>query len=215
MVTGYVTIDSPQYPRAAQQGSAATSVVYNPSVRPAPPAALERLLERILNDDRDAWDRLVRDYTGFLTAIARKIFATYGAANVTHDIEDAVCEVWKNLIENDRRVIRLCLERNNFLQTLQVLTRNRCVDILRRRQNPLAIEDVHPAQPETPQAEFSTEEINRLVEELPPRERILITLFFLQGKKYREIADLTGIPQNSIGPTLARALARLRKTISE
>lgn len=190
-------------------------MVYNPPVRPAPPAALERLLERILNDDRDAWDRLVRDYTGFLTAIARKIFATYGAANVTHDIEDAVCEVWKNLIENDRRVIRLCLERHNFLQTLQVLTRNRCVDILRRRQNPLAIDDVHPAQPETPKAEFSAEEINRLLEELPQRERILITLFFLQGKKYREIADLTGIPQNSIGPTLARALARLRKTISE
>lgn len=184
-------------------------------MRPAPPAALDPLLERILNDDRDAWDRLVRDYSGFLTAIARKIFASYGSANATHDIEDAVCDVWKNLIENDRRVIRLCLERGNFLQTLQVLTRNRSVDILRRRQNNLAIHDIQPAQPQHEPPAFSAEEIARLVEELPQRERTLITLFFLQGKKYRQIADLTGIPQNSIGPTIARALARLRKSIKE
>ncbi|MCE9592288.1 MAG: sigma-70 family RNA polymerase sigma factor [Planctomycetes bacterium] len=184
-------------------------------MKPAPQAALDALLERILKHDRDAWDRLVRDYSGFLTAIARKVFTSYGASTATHDVEDAVGDVWKNLIENDCRVIRLCLERNNFLQTLQVIARNRCVDILRRRQGAMTLNDIQPAQPTRPEPECSPEELARIVDELPQRERLLITLFFLQGKKYREIADLTGIPQNSIGPTIARALARLRKTIKD
>jgi RNA polymerase sigma factor (sigma-70 family) len=49
---------------------------------------------------------------------------------------------------------------------------------------------------------------------LNARERTLVELFFLQGKKYREIAALTGVAQNSIGPTLGRALSKLRTALT-
>lgn len=174
------------------------------------------LLRRVLRDDVAAWDELVRTYSGFLLAVARKIFASYNAALTQQDLEDAVADVWKNLLENDRRVVRNCIERQNLPQTLQVLTRNRCVDIMRRRQGGTAqLHDQHAAPQESEPPVLSNDELAVAVKQLPDRERLLVTLFFLQGKKYRQIADLTGIPQNSIGPTLARALARLRKNIGE
>lgn len=184
------------------------------SERVAPPPVA--LLKRLLRDDAAAWQELVRLYSGFLLAIARRSFAAYGVRPSGQDLEDAVADVWKNLLENDRRIVRNCLERGNLVQTLQVLARNRSVDIMRRRtQRTVSLTD-HEEQHADRTApsmldSFSSDALREAMNALTPRERTLINLFFLQGKKYREIANLTGIPQNSIGPTLARALARLRK----
>jgi RNA polymerase sigma-70 factor, ECF subfamily len=157
---------------------------------------------------------------GFLLAIARRTFANYGVRDAGQDAEDAVADVWKNLLEKDRRIVRDCSERGNFLQTLQVLTRNRSVDILRRRHEQVVSLDqgqaaAQAAAPTDNGPAIPPEQMRAAMQVLTQRERTLVNLFFLQGKKYREIADLTGIPQNSIGPTLARALARLRKQLGE
>jgi RNA polymerase sigma factor (sigma-70 family) len=47
--------------------------------------------------------------------------------------------------------------------------------------------------------------------ELSSKERIIVQLFYLKGKKYREIARLTGMNMNSIGPTLLRAVEKMRQ----
>jgi RNA polymerase sigma-70 factor (ECF subfamily) len=160
---------------------------------------------------------LVEGYSGFLLAVSRKTFASYGVWTGNHDFEDAVADVWKNLLENDRRIVRQCVERGNFVQTLQVLVRNRSIDLMRKRQSgTVALIEGQAIADAAPPPEDGTPEPGALAAAmkcLTPRERTLVNLFFLQGKKYREIAALTGIPQNSIGPTLARAVARLRKEL--
>ncbi len=170
------------------------------------------LLRRLLRDEPDAWAELVREHAGLLTAVARRAFASYGFDAAPHDAEDAVAEVWRNLLANDRHLLRTSLERDSLLQTLHVLARNRSIDIMRRRKSwTVELREGHE-QPAAPAPEVSESDLARLrsaIEELSPRERTLVRLFFLQRKRYREIAALTGIAQNSIGPTLARAVARL------
>ena len=61
---------------------------------------------------------------------------------------------------------------------------------------------------------ISSANILEAINKLPYKQKILVNLFFLQGKRYRDISRLTGIPQNSIGPTLARAIQQLRKNLS-
>src|SRR5688500_12183162 len=100
-----------------------------------PPPDLDALLRRVLLDDAAAWRGLIDGYSGFLLAVARRTFGAYGVRTTSQDHEDAVADVWKNLLENDRRLVRQCLERGNFLQTLQVLTRNRSIDLMRKRQS--------------------------------------------------------------------------------
>ena len=173
------------------------------------------LLQRLLRDDPAAWQELVETYAGLLLAIARRTFAAYGFEVSTHDCEDVVAEVWGNLLGHERRLIQQCLERRQLLPTLHALTRHRSVDRMRRRKvltRPLAGEhdelpgDAAGAEVDTELAEL----LPQALAELSAKERTLVDLFFLQDKKYREIELLTGVSRNSVGPTLARALAKLR-----
>ena len=45
-------------------------------------------------------------------------------------------------------------------------------------------------------------EISLALDTLPLKEQSCVKLFFLQDRSYREITELTGIPANSIGPTI-------------
>ena len=177
------------------------------------------LLTRLLADDPAAWTTLVREYSGLLIGVANRIFAAYGYKPVTQDAEDVVAVVWSNVLAHDRRIIRRCRQQGHWLATLHALVRNRAVDVMRAHRLatvpfdetriPEAEPDAAPDQPEIPSAR-----LREAMSTLNARERTLVNLFFLQGKKYREIADLTGVSQNSIGPTLGRALAKLRTALT-
>ena len=57
----------------------------------------------------------------------------------------------------------------------------------------------------------TTEEIEQILKELPERDAEVIRLFHLKMLNYRQISKQLGIPENSIGPILARARKRLRR----
>jgi RNA polymerase sigma-70 factor, ECF subfamily len=178
------------------------------------------LLRQLLREEPAAWREVVAKYSGLLLAISRRTFLTHGFLPSSQDCEDAVAEVWRNLLADKRRVIRRCLEHGHFLATLQVLARNRTVDTLRRRRivavplNEELVGEAPVEEPSVPTGEWERH-LPKALAILSARERRLIELFFLRGKRYREIEGLTGIPQNSIGPTLGRALIKLRKALHE
>lgn len=176
---------------------------------------IKALLSRLLHDDPAAWCELVRDYSGLLMSIAGRTFAGYGFPAEYHDREDVVAEVWRNVLDNDRRIIRNCLVRGFFLQTLHVLTRRRAIDLMRSRKirtevlNETEAVDL-PQNTVFDNEEYSAAMLHKAIASLAPRERMVTRLFFLQGKSYREITSLSGILSNSIGPTIARSLLKLR-----
>ena len=180
----------------------------------------QELLERLLRDDHAAWAALVDEYAGLLTTLARRTFSAYGYPAAEQDAEDAVAEVWRNLLANDRRIIRQEIDNGHLLQTLVTLTRNRSIDIMRRRK--FYTEPLVDQMPE-PEAEIDADAFTQFpaallaaaFRELAPKEQVCIKLFYLQRKKYREIAVLTAIPLNSIGPTIGRGLLKLRHILAE
>lgn len=182
-----------------------------------PDANLDDVLKRLLAGDQAAWHTLVREHSGLLLAIARRTFAAHGFAASHHDAEDAVADVWRNLLDQDCRLVRLALENRSLVPMLVTLARNRAVDIMRRKRLPTVSLSDADAEPPAPPPEPAPPERLELppgaLDALSPKERTCIRLFFLQGRRYREIESLTGIPVNSIGPTLGRALAKLRQRV--
>jgi RNA polymerase sigma factor (sigma-70 family) len=177
------------------------------------------LLRRLLAGDATAWAEMVGTYSALLAAVARRTFATYGYVPVALDADDVVAEVWRNVLAGDRRVLRRCLEHGHLLATLHTLVRNRAVDVMRRHR--LKTLDIDAHRIPEPVRDDDDDDDDRLPPErvreafavLNDRERTIVELFHLQGRKYVEIAALTGIPQNSIGPTMGRALAKLRSAL--
>jgi len=175
------------------------------------------IIDRLLAGDQVAWRTLVARYTGFLLGVCRKTFAGYGFEATRQDHEDVVAEVWKNTLENDRRVLHKCRERENLLQTFCLMTRRRAIDWIRAHRNrflPLTENDAPQKPADVPILDADISALKDALNALNSKEKTLLQLFFLKKKKYREIAMLTGIPQNSIGPTIGRALAKLRSQIS-
>jgi len=184
------------------------------------PDTTRALLERLLCDDHDAWRELVRFHSGLLLEAARRHFAAYGFAASHHDIEDVVALVWQNLLANDRALVRTCRDRGSLLPTLHVLVRNRCVDLMRRSRtcavalpDPDAVPAAESAEPSI--AGVHPEHAVAALDKLPSRDGNLLRLFYLQDLKYRQISEITGIPMNSIGPLLGRALERLKQILRQ
>jgi RNA polymerase sigma-70 factor (ECF subfamily) len=55
------------------------------------------------------------------------------------------------------------------------------------------------------------EEVRRLLGELHGSEADVVRMYHLEGKTYQEISRSVGMPENSVGPMLSRALAKLRR----
>lgn len=101
----------------------------------------------------------------------------------------------------------------HLLHWLRRTTTHRCLDVLRRpghrRQVPL--DDVEipapcPAEPDP----LVARDVRRLVSRLPPTARAVIVLRYQEDLDPREIADILGVPVNTVKSRLQRALAVLR-----
>ena len=55
------------------------------------------------------------------------------------------------------------------------------------------------------------DEVQKLMDALPQDEAEVVRLYHLEGKSYHEISAHMSIPENSIGPTLSRARAKMRQ----
>ncbi len=175
-------------------------------------------LDAILEGDEDAWNRLVQDTTPLLRGLASRTFSKYGFSADQATCEDIASQVWINLLANDRKLLHTCRDQQAWTPMLYTLVRNRCIDHMRKTRTVMLPEEDHlpePDQPPTPAPGLHKEWIQGHLNRLSERERILIELFFLQDLTYRDIEQTTGIPSNSIGPTLKRALKRLRKQIEQ
>lgn len=180
------------------------------------------IIRRLIADDHNAWCELVDSYSGLLMGLARNAFGRHGRHASRHDVEDAVTAVWRDLLANDKRLLHNCLARGEILPLLHTLVRNRCVDMMRRRGSDPCVQMDRENTPDIPApAEVHEEEppgdteISLALDSLPLKERSCIKLFFLQDRSYKEISELTGIPVNSIGPTIRRALDKMRKVFEK
>jgi RNA polymerase sigma-70 factor (ECF subfamily) len=54
------------------------------------------------------------------------------------------------------------------------------------------------------------DQVERLLGELQGPEANVVRLFYLEGKSYHEISRQTGVAENTIGPMLSRARARMK-----
>jgi RNA polymerase sigma factor (sigma-70 family) len=100
---------------------------------------------------------------------------------------------------------------------LYTLARNRAIDLLRRveTRRRSCHNSFSLAAPKTPEECFLEHERQRIMEaalrSLKPRELECLILRH-SGLSYREIAGILALRPNSVGPTIARAVERLRET---
>jgi RNA polymerase sigma factor (sigma-70 family) len=175
---------------------------------------VRQLVAAARDGDSASWNALVERYTPLVLSVVRR-HRLQGS-----DGEDVVQTVWLRLVENLGGIREPAALPGWILTT----TRNECLHVLRAHRL------VTPADPgeegwqdtsgqPTVDAEMLDAERHEALlmalAELPDRQRSLLLLLIEDPPlPYDEISRRLGIPVGSIGPTRARALARVRTNLA-
>jgi RNA polymerase sigma-70 factor (ECF subfamily) len=180
------------------------------------------LLQRCINHEPGAWNDFVDRYLGLIYHVVHHTAHLRSTPLRPEDTEDIAAEVLLQIVANDYAVFRQFRGNSSLASYLTVIARRICVHELARRA---AVREVQPrtdgvAGPpepeEPPKAQVgleSLEEVQKLLNKLPARERQVVRLYYLEGRTYEEISTELHIPVNTIGPILSRARRKLRKDV--
>jgi RNA polymerase sigma factor (sigma-70 family) len=172
--------------------------------------SVSELVAAALNRDHSAWNRLVDRFTPLVLSVVRR-HRLQGS-----DAEDVVQTVWLRLIEH-LRGIRTPEALPGWIATT---ARNECLHVIRSHKlaSPTDLgEQGWPEGAGDPAIDRDVLEAERheallmALAELPERQRALLLLLIEDPPvSYEEISRRLGLPVGGIGPTRARALARIR-----
>ena len=174
-----------------------------------------QLIERILTGDESAFSMLVQKYQKPVHAfVRRKVGDFHIAEEITQDIFLRVYEKLETL-KNPR----------TFAGWLYVIAARQCFAWFEKKQIPMASLDAMPpeeleelayAQYRAKQRdEFANEQqrevVKRLLQKLPERERIVVTLHYLDSMTCEDVSKFLGVSPNTVKSRLHRARKRLKK----
>jgi RNA polymerase sigma-70 factor (ECF subfamily) len=178
----------------------------------------EKLVARALAGDANAFRALVERHYNAVYRLCRSILRN------PEDAEDATQEVFIRVHE----ALGQFAGRGAFGGWLRRLTVNHCLNRAQRVSAQVAarsysldlLAETLPASASSDPAMrfWEAEERARIqseLEDLPPQQRAALGLRLLEGLSYEEIADLMGVPVNSVRSWLHRGRARLREALQE
>jgi RNA polymerase sigma-70 factor (ECF subfamily) len=173
------------------------------------------LLNRCLSGTPDAWEDFVDRFLGLITYVVSEVAHSRGLDLAGAARDDVVADVFLALVDHDFRTLRRFRGQSSLGTYLVVVARRIAVrkltEIQRRRQSTgLVAEPASPAANDEHLA-ADREEVQVLLAQLPSSEATAVRMFHLEERSYREIGLQIGIPENSVGPLLSQARAKLRQ----
>lgn len=166
-------------------------------------------MQRAKAGDPAAFDQLVERYTPRLYRVIRRMASDQGEAEAI--VQEAWLRAWRALSRyDDDRPIYPWLMRIAVNVTRDIWRKKRPVDFADIGE----VEDIFPDPQPGPEQRLTRQEtLDRLadgVENLRPEFRLVIGLRYEEGFAYEEIAELLGVPLNTVRTHLHRAKKELR-----
>jgi RNA polymerase sigma-70 factor, ECF subfamily len=177
----------------------------------SPPALDDAsLVRRLRSGDREALGELYDRHASVALAVALRIAGDREQAEDL--VHDAFVIVWQ-------KIARFDASRGSLRAWLLTIVRNRGIDKLRAARPALELDEGDlPSGPNPTWEEairrLSAEEVRAAVDALPAEQRNAIELAYFNGRTYREIAGITGVPQGTVNGRMRLALVKLREALA-
>ena len=171
------------------------------------------LARRIREGDSDALGELYDRYASVALATALRVVADRQLAEDL--VHDSFVAVWQ-------KIDRFDAARGNLRSWLLTIVRNRGIDRLRAARPTMEVgvademsllrSGPNPTADDALRS-LSGAQVREAITRLPDEQRRAIELAYFEGRTYREIAALTGVPQGTANGRLRLALGKLRETL--
>lgn len=176
------------------------------------------LIKRCLARAPRAWEDFVDRYLGLVLHVINHSAQSRSIRLTDQDREDLAAEVLVTVVDDDFATLRRFRGESSLATYLTVIARRVVVRELLKRKSGVSLQDVpEPASDgstdnSAEERISSRDEVEKLLRTLHGPEADVVRMYHLEGKTYQEISSRIGMPENSIGPTLSRARAKLRET---
>ena len=168
------------------------------------------LIQRAAGGDRSAFEQLYGRYARPVFGLALRRLGDRGRA------EDAVQETFASVW---RSAGSYKPERGPGAPWLYAVARNAIVDRARgRSEPPVEVPEEaarEPGPPELAEQNWVAWRVHRALEELPEREREVITLAYWSGLSQSEVAEFLGIPLGTVKTRTRAALMHLADVLGD
>lgn len=177
------------------------------------------LLNRCLAGDFASWKDLVDRFLGLFVHVVHHTAHARSVRLNPEDVDDLCAEVFLALLDRNFAVLHAFRGECSLATYLTVIARRVIVREMARRRLAEALGHVnahHAAvdiggheRPEFQRID-DRDEVQKMLAGLPDMEAKIVSQYHIEGRSYREISDGLGVPENSIGPALSRARAKMR-----
>jgi RNA polymerase sigma-70 factor (ECF subfamily) len=167
------------------------------------------LLEAVAEGNQDAMAAVFDRYSRIVYCIALRVLKEPSLAEDV--MQEVLLQVWK-------RPQSFVAQRGNLSAWLSVVTRNRAIDVLRKRfpLDPLGempLPDPRDMALETEQG-WLLEKVRAVLNDLPAEQQGPMELAYFQGLSHTEIAERTGSPLGTVKTRIRAGLTSIRKAMS-
>jgi len=168
----------------------------------------DALIARCLEHDEEAWRLLVGRYTSYMYTIAIRGFGI-DAEDAREVVQDSLLKVFEGLPGYRGE--------GEFRAWLRQIVRNCCLAHLQRRRATESLDETlrDRDQEETLERIERAFVLSEAVRSLDEPCRQIISLFFFQGRPYKEIGAALAIPEGTVASRLARCLVKLQSRVRE
>jgi RNA polymerase sigma-70 factor (ECF subfamily) len=170
------------------------------------------LLDRFVAGEREAFEQFVALHGPRVSRLAYRLLGWHG------DVDDIVQDVFVAALENGHKF----RGDSGLQQWITTITLNKCRSHLRRKflklkwlrsrspEEPSDVSsDVDPLRDET------SSRVRTAVRALPPRDREVIVLYYLEDRTVAQMSQLLGDSENAIDVRLHRARKKLKELLGE
>src|SRR5215831_17490260 len=165
------------------------------------------LVRRAMAGDRAAFGRLVERYAGPARRLCRSIL--HNPEDADDAAQDAFVNAWLKLGQFDpRRPLGPWLLR---IAANAATDRWRRREVRRTEELSETLPATEPAPDRTADRNLLDAKLREALDELPPRHRMAVVLFDVEGYSHTEIAKMLGVPEGTVRSDVFHARRRLRQ----
>ncbi len=147
-------------------------------------------------------------YSSVVYAVALRVLGDTAAAEDV--LQEIFMQLWRTPGSFDSG-------RGNLAPWLAVITRNRAVDVLRKRRPQTEISEsivsVEPDLADETDRGRAMEKVRAVLKEMPAAQRSSLELAYFEGYSHSEISEKTGEPLGTVKTRIRSGLMLLRKAV--
>ena len=187
------------------------------------------LIRSCINRDDDAWSYFVNRYSPLVISAIGNRFRKYQFTATAHELKEVRQSLFSSIWEDNR--LSTISDSRSIGYWLSITAGNAAIDYVRKRRRLEKVEvllssqqldrfEIHeetsgsgPSQVKELTRKEISEQIDEAIRRLPAKERLVIKLNILHGKKYDEIAGMLDMPQGSVATHVRRAKEKLKEIL--